>query len=75
MTRTIDDLVPILRQAVRSGLLTLEQAFDVDALADGLVAQVVAGELTEEQATERAARQAVADGEAMLAARRRRRGS
>ena len=75
MTRTIDDLVPILRQAVRCGLLTLEQAFDVDALADGLVAQVVAGELTEEQATERAARQAVADGEAMLAARRRRRGS
>lgn len=71
MTRTIDDLVPILRQAVRCGLLTLEQAFDVDALADGLVAQVAAGEMTEEQAVERAQRQAYTDAKALLAARRR----
>jgi hypothetical protein len=62
----------ILVNAVRTGHMTREQAERVNAMADGLVACVESGEITEDDALEFSARQALADGAAELAARGRR---
>lgn len=70
MTRTLADLDPLLQWAVHSRLLTLGQALDADAFADGLDARVRAGEITEEEGLELAHEQAMSDGRAMLRARK-----
>lgn len=69
------DLDPILQRAIALGLLTEAQARDVDALADGIVARVRDGELTDEQGDAIVAAAAVRDGVAELRARARRRRS
>jgi len=57
MTRTLADLDPLLQWAVHSRLLTLGQALDADAFADGLDARVRAGEITEEEGLDMAVEQ------------------
>lgn len=64
-------LPPLLRAAIEAGVMSRGQAQDVDAFADGLLARMCAGELTEEQVNELAAATAVRDGEAVNRARAR----
>ena len=66
------DLDPLLQRAIAAGVMTEAQARDVDAFADGVVARVAAGELTEEQGDELVARRATSDAHAELRARARR---
>lgn len=65
------ELAAPLQWAIDNGIMTLEQARDVDALADGLVARVREGEITEEQGHELAAAAALRDGQAVNRARAR----
>jgi hypothetical protein len=60
-----------LRFAIESGIMSEGQARDVDATADGLVARMRAGEITEEQGLELAGAAAVRDGQAVNRARAR----
>ena len=62
---------PLLRWAVRQGIITEGQAQDADALGDGLATRVMAGELTVQQAGELAAKQGLSDGAAIKRARER----
>lgn len=65
-------LDPLLQQAIADGHLTEAQARDVDALCDGIVGRVRAGELTRAQGSALVTRTAISDGLAALAARDRR---
>lgn len=65
------ELDPALRAAIRAGLMTEAQARDVDAFADGIVARIRAGEMTEEEASSLAVKQGIADGLAALRKRGR----
>lgn len=56
-----DTLDPRLRLMVQCGLMTEQQARDVDAFADGLCARIAAGELTVEEAGALAAKQGTED--------------
>lgn len=64
-----------LRFAIESGIMSEGLARDVDATADGLVARIRAGEITEEQGLELAAAAAVRDGQAVNRARARAQGN
>lgn len=70
MSTALDKLDPALQWAVSTGLMTLAQAQDVEALADGLVERVARGELTRDEASEFATAQGESDGLARLRARK-----
>jgi hypothetical protein len=64
-------LDPLLQRAIAAGVMSEAQARDVDALADGITARLLAGEITEEQAQALAEWAAVRDGQAVNRARAR----
>lgn len=59
MTSRVDNLHPLLRQAVAAGLMTEGEALDVDAYTDRLATE--SGEKTVDEANDEAARQATRD--------------
>lgn len=64
-------LDPILQWAIANGAMSEAQARDCDAFADGVVARMREGELTEEQAAELVAATAIRDAQAVNRARAR----
>lgn len=66
--RPIEDLDPLLREAVDAGLMTIEEAWGVDDFGSEMATAIGAGELTRERAhaitEERATRHALRRGKA-----------
>lgn len=65
-------LDPLLQNAIASGVMSEAEARDLDAFADGIVARMRAGELTQKQADDLVSLTAIRDAQAKLRARARR---